>query len=450
MDSLIPSRRWVALVTLCSLVGLTPSGGAHADSKTYALVEEQSDTTYRVSAKAGIKGDLITPNAKAPASKWRLKSGADYVFHERRLPPAGRDAKSLRAVRDYTRARASTSVGDHKTTARLDPRCRIIVAAGRREGVLFYSPNALLTRENLDLLSSPADTLAVVAMLPRTEVEVGEKWNPDLWVIQMLTDTEAATEGKLACELTSVKKNRARVDVKGSLKGASLGAVCEVELSGHVIFDLEHKHVSHFEFERQEKRSPGTVNPGLDVTATITVDRTRAKAKLPAADRIPTDPTVQELRLVYRTPWGVQLKHDRGWHVFSEDPKSAILRLVKDGRLFAQCNLQNVAAIRPGTRTPRNQFTADIRRTLGERLVGLEPVRIVQQSPVFTYQAIAKGEADQTKMQWLYYLCTDQNGKQVSLVYSIAESDLEALASIPTDQVKSIRFPTKARVSRRK
>ena len=70
-----------------------------------------------------------------------------------------------------------------------------MVAQGRREGILFYSPLGPLTAADLELLRAPGDTLCLRrAACPRSRSSVGDKWTPPAWVGQMLTDTEAASK----------------------------------------------------------------------------------------------------------------------------------------------------------------------------------------------------------------------------------------------------------------
>lgn len=440
MDALKRSLAVCLLLTAGSVISLA--------DETYRLVEEPGPTMYLVSATAHIKGKLLTPVAQGSATEWDLDSKATYEFVERRLAPTGRDAQAFRSVRDYRKADSSTLVGDHRTQSRLDPRSRLIVADGRTAGVRFYCPKRQLTRDTLDLLSSPGDPLAAAAMLPTGEVAVGEKWNPDQWVMQMLTDSEAAVKSRLTCELESVKRQQARVSISGHLEGASLGAASLIDVEGHLVFDLTGQYIRHFELKRVEERSAGTVTPGLNVTVSLNWDRQRTRdATLPADETIAAEPTDKQLRLEYVTPWGVRMEHDRGWHVFNESDHASVLRLVREGALVAQCNLARIPRVAPGTFTPPDQFVGDIQRTLGPRISKLEPGRVIRRSPTYVYSVAATGKSGETGMQWLYYLCAAPNGQQVSLVYSVAETELESLGDAPEQMTLGLGFSPATRVS---
>ncbi len=433
-------------VCTCTALVFAIAGSTVSAEETYSLKEEAGKSAFQVNATATITGHVLTPVAEGAAKEWPLKSAAQYTFKERRLVSGGREAKALRAVRRYSNAVSATTVGDHKTSSKLEP-ASLVVAEGRTPGVLFYSPGKPLTRESLDLLSSPGDTLSAVALLPNNEVEIGEKWNPDQWVMQMLTDTEAAVKSKLTCELVSVVRKQAKIKITGEIEGASVGSACVIDITGHMMFDLTSGYIRHFELKRAEERSAGTVSPGLKVEANIAWDRSRSDASLPDDRQIPVEPDNRSLELVYRSPWGVEFRHDRDWHVFNESDRSAILRLVREGNLVAQCNLARVTQVKPGSHTPEKQFTKDIRETLGDRLTDLTRGDVLRKKPSFLFRTVATGTSDSTDMEWIYYLCAAPNGQQASLVFSVAASDSEKVAKTHESITRSLQFPATTRLS---
>ena len=152
------------------------------------------------------------------------------------------------------------------------------MAEGRREGILFYSPQGPLTAGDLELLRAPGDSLSLLGLLPPKPVAIGEKWTPPSWVGQMLTDTEAASKADLNCTLASVDDGQARVTFEGTVEGATGGSSGKVGLHGSYLFDLKAQRLARAEMEQTEERSVGPVSPGMKVTAKAVVIRT------PAAD----------------------------------------------------------------------------------------------------------------------------------------------------------------------
>ena len=167
-------------------------------------------------------------------------------------------------------------------------------------------------------------------------------------------------------------------------------------------------------------------------------------------DRIPDVPTEQQLRLRFRSTWGLELTHDRDWHVFHQDGHSATLRMVRDGSLVAQCNMAPVQQTDPGQHTPLKQFEADIRDRLGDKAAGIDAGTTVQTTPVFVHRFRVHGGSDGLPMHWVYYLCADPSGRQSSLVFSLGQDDLKRLGDADSRMVRTIRFLRPTRVTAEK
>ena len=107
----------------------------------------------------------------------------------------GNDAEGFRSVRDYETAEAQIDVDGGKSSIRLPDNSKLIVAQGRFDGVELHAVNNLLTADELDLVRSPADSLALISLLPNKEVSLGDKWVIPTWAIQLLTGLDAVTKG---------------------------------------------------------------------------------------------------------------------------------------------------------------------------------------------------------------------------------------------------------------
>ena len=108
-----------------------------------------------------------------------------------------------------------------------------------------------------------------------------------------------------------------------------------------------------------------------------------------------------------------------------------------------------VAATAPGQSTPPEKFEADIQQALGDRFrkfVSRE--KIPTDDGRSLMRVVAEGELElrgdngsvQIPMNWIYYLCTGRDGRQVSFVFSIEPAYLEALGRRDVAMVESLRF----------
>ena len=431
---------WLTAVVLLTAI-LAPAVTA-ADS--YAL-EERSNPVCQVTNTVDVTGSLQTALREGKAVQLALDVKASLVFSSRPLPGAGRDARALRALRQYEKAVSTIKVDDGTTSVRLRDSRHTIVAEGQRHGIDFYSPGRALEHSEWELLRMPGDIQAILPLLPPKEVSIGETWQPDSWVVQCLTGTEAVLKSSLDCKLESVNGPIARIGFSGSVEGATDGAQTEITLKGHVLFDVKQKLVTVVELEQHEKRSVGAVSPGMDVTARVAVvrrllDKTDGPA-VAAAATVPLDPPETELHFEFRSPWNLQFHYDRNWHLFHQSAQVAVLRLLEKGSLIAQCNISRIPQTTPGNHTPEDQFQADIRQSLGERLTQITRAEQIKTGDDrYLYRVTAEGTANKIDMVWIFYLCAAPDGRQVSFVFAVEKKLLEQLDNRDLGMVSNLQF----------
>ena len=427
-----------------SLAALLPADARAA----HQLRESPTDRRiFDVGSRLEVKGQVETSVGEGKSTAHTLHVTAAFRYRERRMSGTGRDAETLRSLRDYNDAEARIEVGGEFTSSRLRDNRRSIVARGQRAGVTFYSPAGPLTYGELELLRTPGDSLAALPLLPPKAVDVGETWKTDSWVIQTLTSTDAVVKSDLTCRLESAEGGVAKVTFAGSLEGATAGASTNVEITGHYLFDLAEGYWKHLEVRQKEKRSVGAVTPGLSVEATAVVERAASQTEGTLSDaaiaRIPLEPSEAVMMLDFRSPWNVRFTHDRDWHIFHQSDRVAILRLLDKGSLIAQCNVTQIPSSQPGKRTSEEQFQRDISTALGDKLKAIEKAEeLTTDDDRYLYRVTTSGEANGLPMKWIYYLCADAAGRQIALVFAIEEKLVDQLANRDLGIVNSVEFLT--------
>jgi hypothetical protein len=441
-------RRSLAFAFLAAWFVAFPAARA-AEQFTLAPPAAQSGVE-NVEIHFSVSGTAEFAVQKGQSLTHPLSAEATLKYRERALPGAGRDARALRALRFYDAIDAKIRVADHVTNPQLADNRRLLVAEGRSEGVLFYSPQGPLTAIELELLRAPGDSLALLSLLPPKPVAVGEKWSPPTWAGQMLTDTEAVAKSDLSCTLESVTDGQAKVKFDGTLEGATAGSSGKIEVHGFLLYDIKAQQVTRAEMQQSEDRTIGPVSPGLKVKATSVVTRTPATSDAgvtkEAAAAVPLEPPAALTQLEFRTPWNVEFRHDREWHVFQQTDQIAVLRLMDQGDFVAQCNLAPVRAANRGEHVPEKQFQTDIRTSLGTRLKTIDKAETLPTGDDrFLYRVIASGESNKVPITWIYFLCAAPSGLQTSFVFSVETSLREKLGGRDLEMLKSLRFvePTK-------
>jgi len=414
---------------------------------TYRLEEPVDDARiFGVGTRVDVTGKVQPDRTKQPLP---LSASVALSYRERRLLGPGSEAEAFRAVREYEQTQSSGDVDGHKSSSSLPDSLKLIVAQGRVEGVELFSLGGLMTSDELELIRSPADSLALIALLPPQPVELGAKWTARPWAFQMLTRLDAVVKGELTCTLASVENQVARVSVAGKIEGAALAQLSEITLSGSFDYDLNLRCISACDMTQVEKRSGGVANPAFDLTARIRLLRRPAPtpgrledAKLVEAAAAPTRPAA--LRLRFTSPWSIGIEHPRYWYPTHLQEKVAIFRLIEEGNLIAQCNLTPLPPARPGEHLSEADFLRDIHQSYGPQLKSISPGEVIPaQDGRYIYRVQAKGsEAADAAVgaTWNFYLITDPSGRQASLTTIVSDDLLDELGNRDRELVDSLRF----------
>ncbi len=449
-------RRVLGWILGIVAIGLTWGGPGNqlVAAERIELREETSDMRIRaVEVELSVNGKVYP--SPGPEKALKLAVEARFEYLERRLPKAGREAESLRGVRYYEQARASIQAGEQISNSALRDSQRLIVAQGQLAGLDLYSPSGPLTYNELELLHVPGDSLTVLALLPDSAVEPDETWKAPSWLVPLVTGLEAVEKGDLTCRVLSVNSNVAKIGFQGEIFGATVGAASSIQVDGVLHYDREQKLISRVEVTQTEKRAIGAVSPGLDVVAKVVMSRRNSENAARLTDKdlagLPLEPNPANRLLMLEAPaWNLRMYHDRRWHLFHQSSEVALLRLLDQGGLIAQCNIKKLPQVEPGQHVPDEQFQADIRQTLGknfQEIVHSEKLKL--KDGLYVYRVVAVGAVDRVNekkepesspMQWIYYLVANSDGRQVSFVFSVDPRQAKDLENRDVSMVAGIEF----------
>lgn len=433
---------------LCVSVFVGLSVIAQAGEK-YRFEEPVDDTrVFGVGTRIDINGKT-QPSPKVEPLP--LIASAALSYRERRLLGPGTDAESFRSVRDYEQTVTQIEAGGQKSSSQLADSLKLVVAQGRPDGVELYSLGGCLTSNELDLIRSPADSLALMALLPNKEVEIGDKWLVPTWAFQMLTALDAVVKGELACTLVSVDKQIARIKLEGKLEGAALSAISEISVNGFYEYDLTQRCISQCDFTQVEKRGLGPVSPAFEFNARVRL--LRKPAQLPGrigdqkvVDSATTEPKPSVRFLRFESPWNIGFEYARYWHLWKIHDTAAIFRLIDEGNFVAQCDLAPLTPAKPGEHLPDADFIRDIRQAMGDRIKSMGTGEVISTTDRrYIYRISATGGEGERQLTWIFYLVADSSGRQASLSVTVDTSLVETLANRDRELVTGLRFgPTPA------
>lgn len=416
-------------VGLCTLLLLPATADDSTEppaegTETPLSVRVDAERVTQIQCRITIDGTLSTP-ASDGLRRWDLKSTASLDFDQKQLPSELSGPLALQAVRRYTAATATTTVGkDYDTTTTLPRSNATIHVRGSDDRLQVASAATPLTRRQFDLLQMPCDPLFCASLLPTRDVQVGEKWNTDAWVLPRLTGLEAVTDHDLSCSLKSLTGSLAVVEFTGQTSGAVMGSASKVELSGSVTLNTDSGLLTSLRCQMKEQRSAGPVSPGIEATIDIRWTQQEASSvELPGE----VDEALFERPLALRTPWRLIIQHSPEWHIFNQNERVVMLRQMRDGALISQCNISSGDVMPPGKHTSDPDFRNDVESQLQKVGGGVVEETTLRDDGQWRIRQIrTTASVNKAEIVRDYYLCTAASGEQFSLMFSHSAADSEA------------------------
>lgn len=374
----------------------------------------------------------------------KLKVQAELSYAERHRQAAS-TASIWSGLRHYERASARIQVEQNDSPRELRPTRRLIAAWCDGSQAWLACPTGPLTRDELDLIDIPANTLAIDLLLPGQPVAVGSTWEHPAERIALLLGLDAASLSTVTSTLKSCTADEAHIELAGRVQGAVGGVATEIDLAGTYTFDRRSSQISRLALRIKENRSIGHVAAGLDVTADLKVaiaprDHCEQLSEAMAA-AVPPAPQPEMLLLEHVcAAGGYRLLHDRRWHVLDEDASSVVLRFVDRGELIAQCNAAAVPA--PGGEpVTLEAFQRDVQKALGASFGQF--TRATQGTTAAGYtllDVIVHGQAAELPIVWHYFHLSNAGKRQVVLAFTYEQGLADSFAGHAEAMVSTLRF----------
>ncbi|HEX3997145.1 MAG TPA: hypothetical protein VHX65_01175 [Pirellulales bacterium] len=402
----------------------------------------QSKGVYSVAAKIQVDGKL-QPSADAKTASLPITVRGRFKYDEIRLDD-GKTA-NRRSLRYYHEAGAAIEVNKHRDSPKLREDSRFVLVHADAAKVSISSLHGPLTREELDLIDLPANTLLMDQLMSAEKVNVGGSWKVPDALLAKLVCVDIVSRNEVTCELSNVNKSVAEIKVGGRLNAAVTGVATEIRLNGTATFDLDHHCLTSIQLRIKERRAIGYVGPGLDVTAQLDIQITPQadSAELTPAivkEAGESDPSTHPLALRSETG-GYQLVYDRRWHVTRNETQLVVLRLIDRGELIAQCNISPLPRLDQGKTVTIEEFQAEVQKSLGKRFDKFETVAEGKGAGgLRVLKVVASGFASEVPIQWRYYLAIDPDGRRLALAYTMESDLIERFADADVAMTESIEF----------
>ncbi|MCA9064755.1 MAG: hypothetical protein KDA96_16905 [Planctomycetaceae bacterium] len=432
----------IALVWALSCSGSVAEEASTASTEEIRLAPDlEGDPESHVVYRIEIRGKIITPTDNGP-QEWDLASDGVFAFDQRQHRNTLIGPPSIRAVRVFSEAGTVTTVGrDFRTSSMLPASHRRIHVYGEDSQLVNLSPSVRLTRAHVDLLQLPFDPLICRELLPgRTLSSETEEWNTESWVLPMLVGLEAAATQKLTCQVERMSETLAIIRFTGSADGAVNGSASQIQVKGQLNLDRTSGRIVEGSARLEEKRSLGSVSPGLDVKASVSWKQTAiADGVDVTGDPADSGPDPDQLLLTLVTPWRLLLLHDRRWHVITNTSEELMLRMLHQGALVGQCNISREESAKAGSFTGEADFLSRVSRSVADVKGTIKGSSVTDfQDGWRRHSVLTEQPAAEKTIHRNYHLCTSESGDQFVLVFMHEKSDAATFADQEQQFLKSL------------
>ncbi len=395
-----------------------------------------------------LKGNLIVAlnNGKQPIP---LEAKARHRFTERIV--AVTDGLPSTTARLYTEAMASAKLAADKSDRSLPADRRLIVARRNPDGLMCFSPNGPLNRDELDLVTDHFNPQCLPGLLPGKVVNIGDTWTLTDIAAQTACLFDATIKTTLTGKLIAVKDGIATFTINGTAEGIENGAKLSLAVTASGTFDVTSGHITALTWKQKDEREQGAVNPASQVEATVTLKREtpssepkelsdEALASIPEGN-LPTRFT--DLRHI-DSKGRYQLLHAREWHVTGQTETHLIMRLLDRGDFVAQATVTVWNKMEPGKHLSIEEFKKAVASapgwTPGKTLFDGE---LAAPGGRWLYQLKVEGKMEDVPVVQTFYLLAGPQGDQVAVTVAAKPDKAKAIGNRDLNLVNAIEFGKK-------
>jgi len=455
-SSVTPDRRhWIK-----SAVGLTTAmmlGDAVADRISVAGESDGEllragaggHDLFRVRVELEIEGNVRVPQspviAKGETKQVPVQSRATLDWEERILISTVEGVGHV-AQRYYHQAESRGTIGNQKQNLNLRSEMRDLRVQHQDSEWLVYSPEHYLEGRELELLSVPASSLAIDALLPPERISAGESYTIDEAVIAKWLSLASVESSTVTGELTSVTATEAKIQLQGKVQGSAAGVPTTIELAAKLTFDRVEGCCTWMAIGMKETRQIGRSEPGFEVAAKIRMVRKPLANPIrisPApteelGEEVPSNLLLVELN---SAAVGYSTLMDRNWRMMSDAAGASMMRLIDRDTLVAQCNLSPLGKLAAGRQMTLEAFVRDSRESMGERFVEiLQSSEEVNEAGLRVMRVTIQGIVQSVPVQWIFIQFSDDNGRRLLATLTIGNDFLDSFAGADQQLAGSLRF----------
>ena len=403
-------------------------------------------------------GEILQTNQEGKTERAPMEVVAGFKYEERFENYSSNGG--LRTIRRYEQAGMKRKFGATITRPLLDASRKYVVSEFNGKKTRIYSTGGPMKDAQYALLNElPFNTTLLDRLLPNRVVKLGEDWTLPDEVVRALLGVDALENNTIHLSLTSVADNFAEVELyqigakneKGeeepsTLSCAAEGATVELDMEGKFQFDLNARRITWFGVRISERRSQSVATPGLEWSATLKINIAPLEEPEKLTDEViepfKGQPKPEFLKLYYNAqkgPWKFQ--HSRKWKMIEDGDKVTSLCYLDGGEAIAQCNVLSNGKIDLASKPSLAGYKEEIQKGLGDRFAEFkEEASYDGPNETTVYYVVADGMYEEAPYRWIYYLVTDKEGNQATIMFELRADLLDKYDDSGNDIVESFRL----------
>ena len=375
------------------------------------------------------------PSSKKPPREAEVKAESIVDFDERVV--FDRESAPLAAARQYHEASVKTWVAGNASSHLLRPECRDGRVV-RNDGVWQqYCPSRTLQPREVDLLRLPINTVVIDQLLPEAPVKSDNSWSPSERTVAELFHLEAVHSSTLSAHVSKVENGVATIECQGDVEGTVNNVPTKLNITGnlHAALGSQCALITWVGMSINETRDISQAEPGFTLTARVKLIRKEEpEACLDVEDGelralAGDDDEGRWLLEVASVAGRYKFLADRRWKTIVDTGEEAILRLVENNNVVAQCNITRLPKLAAGQQLTLSGMQDDIKRSLEKNLESiLEASERKNSAQLRVLRIVAVGRSSDVPVRWVYSHVSDDSGRRVSLVFTMSGEAAETFA----------------------
>jgi len=415
-----------------------------ADPEEGVLLRERlpgEGEVIRTTLTAVQEGKLVLPGEGSKDQKLRLRAEARLVFED--AAPQGTKMR----VRYLEDAAVGVLVQGRKVVRSMREAVRLVAVHLRDGSLLFYSPLGPLTYEELQMLQYPFDPFVFDWFLPEGgRVRAMQRWKLGDEAVRLMLRFEELQQHDLQAVCEQITAEKVTIRIAGTAVGTFAVAPARITVNAVLEYDRAQRLIRQVRAELEESKSPGPVEPGMEGTVRVTLERSLVQARHLTPQRlalVPAEPPRTADYLVFEHEGGLfRLYYPRRWRVHFADKSSLVLKWVDREGLVAQCNVVLGHKGSPGTHLEPAKIREQVLKAVGKhRREVLEERTLPSEGGLWVYRMAIAGVVGKEPVVWHYYTVADRDGQHLYVVFSVPASKASIFGAADLEIVQSLQMP---------